>query len=196
MSAFTPILENEEQLAVNSKMPTHHHTRRYDSFATLSTETNTWTSSSSSQQSEDSVGNDKLQNNLSVEEDSILSSVHSRQSSYSDISCDGAGYYNRYSRHEWRSRRDDACSFIEDNLFTMHNFKVVISGVLWFACYMFMGLFGGTVAYLHFQRKDGDVPEPLPDFGYDAIPVSTHSGVEFDTSDLMFISHAIIIYVV
>lgn len=67
------------------------------------------------------------------------------------------------------------CTFIENSIMTMHNFKVVISGVLWFVCYMCMGLFGGTVAYLHFQRKDSDVPEPLPDFGYDAIPVSSRA---------------------
>ena len=65
-----------------------------------------------------------------------------------------------------------ARNFILKSVLTMNNFKVVLSFGYWFASYMIMGIFGGSVAYLHFQRKDMDVPDPLPDFGYEAIPVS------------------------
>lgn len=92
--------------------------------------------------------------------------------SFSDISSDGggAGYYSRYARHRNKSRT--ARNFILKSVLTMNNFKVVLSFGYWFVSYMIMGIFGGSVAYLHFQRKDMDVPDPLPDFGYEAIPVS------------------------
>lgn len=142
--------------------------RRYGSFATLSTETNTLCTSSSSDDTEDAKC--KIHNNFNIDEDVSYSPGHSRESSYSDISSDG--YYDRLYRHSTRSRKGSACTFIENSLCTTHNFKVVISAALWFICYMIMGLLGGTVAYMHFQRKAGSVPDPLPDFGYDAIPVS------------------------
>jgi hypothetical protein len=41
-----------------------------------------------------------------------------------------------------------------------------------------MGVFGGSVAYLHFERSDKSVPDPLPDFGYDLIPVSKSANLE------------------
>ena len=42
-----------------------------------------------------------------------------------------------------------------------------------------MGVFGGSVAYLHFERSDKSVPDPLPDFGYDVIPVSEPANLIF-----------------
>ena len=138
--------------------------------------------------------NNKYHNHLSIDlastdnsgdsssdvENGILSGSggHSRDSSYSDISSDGGGggYYDRFARYNRRS--DDGttpCSFIETYLLTRHNFKVIVSGVLWFISYMIMGVFGGSVAYLHFERRGSSVPDPLPDFGYDVIPVSSLS---------------------
>lgn len=118
------------------------------------------------------------QHHLSVQEnDESMLCAHSRDSSSSDISSDGAGYYNRLTRHANHASARDAsyCSstFVENSLLTRNNIKLVVSGVLWLTCYLFMGLFGGAVAYMHFQRvSQGDTPEPLPDFGYDIIPVS------------------------
>ena len=184
MSSFNPILEDEEHIS-KSKIPIQQPTRdaamselskysnksRYGSFATLSTETNTWCASSSSDDTDDAKF--KILNNFNIDENGSCSAGHSRESSYSDISSDG--YYDRLYRHNTRPRRGIACTFIENSLCTIHNFKVLISAILWFICYMFMGLFGGTVAYMHFQRKTGSIPDPLPDFGYDAIPVSLQS---------------------
>ncbi len=48
--------------------------------------------------------------------------------------------------------------------------KLLLSFIIWFSCYMVMGVIGGTLAFMHFPRTDSDAPEPLPDFGYDAIP--------------------------
>lgn len=47
--------------------------------------------------------------------------------------------------------------------------KVLLSFTLWITSYMFMAIFGGTVAFLHFPRTDLPQPDPLPDFGYDVI---------------------------
>ena len=96
---------------------------------------------------------------------------HSRDSSYSDLSADGgAGYYDRYARH-FRRTDYNIRSYVT-NMLTINNFKVIFSGICWWTCYMIMGVFGGSVAYLHFERSDRDIPDPLPDFGYDVIPVS------------------------
>ncbi|KAL7514635.1 hypothetical protein ACHAXN_011967 [Cyclotella atomus] len=205
-ATFRPILEDEEHTILhNADAASKSHpgisksasNRKYGSFSTMLTETNTW--SSCSQQSsavDDSYSvNDNICNNYLGIDDHKLSPSHSRDSSYSDISSDG--YYDKFARREWRSQRNSLCTFIENSLMTMHNFKVVVSGLLWFICYMIMGLFGGTVAYLHFQRKDSDVPQPLPDFGYDAIPYYCpniphipHSNVQ---SVVLFILYTIIV---
>ena len=97
--------------------------------------------------------------------------IRSADSSFSDISSDdGGGYYSRYARHRNKSR--NARYFFHNSVFTVNNFKVVLSFAAWFVSYMIMGVFGGSVAYMHFERSDRDVPDPLPDFGYDRIPVS------------------------
>ena len=156
-----------------NKNAQHRQQRGYGSTSTFSTEYNT---SSSSSSSASSTQDDRNQfQYLSLDLTSIDSSeecraLHSRESSYSDISTDGAGYYNRYARH--RQRTYDACHFIENYMFTMNNFKVIFSFICWYGCYMIMGVFGGSVAYMHFERSDSTVPDPLPDFGYDVIPVS------------------------
>ena len=159
-----------------NKNAQHRQQRRYGSTSTFSTEYNT---SSSSSSSASSTQDDRNQfQHLSLDLTSIDNSdsseecraLHSRESSYSDISTDGAGYYNRYARH--RQRTYDACHFIENYMFTMNNFKVIFSFICWYGCYMIMGVFGGSVAYMHFERSDSTIPDPLPDFGYDVIPVS------------------------
>lgn len=48
--------------------------------------------------------------------------------------------------------------------------KLILSFILWLSCYMIMGIFGGSLAFMHFPRSDSYYAEPLPDFGYDAIP--------------------------
>lgn len=155
--------------------------RRYGSTETISTgviTSSSTSSSSSSQESSSSQSNENgkvgslcldltsIDNNASNEDSSLLPG-HSRESSYSDISDEG-GYYDRYDRHRQRSR--DTRYFIENYFFTRNNFKVFFSVTLWFSSYMIMGIFGGAVAYLHFERSDASVPDPLPDFGYDVIP--------------------------
>ena len=171
------------KVAINNNAQ-HRQQRRYGSTSTFSTEYNTSSSSSSSSASstqDDIIAshNDRNQfQHLSLDLTSIDNSdsseertaLHSRESSYSDISTDGAGYYNRYARH--RQRTYDACHFIENYMFTMNNFKVIFSFICWYGCYMIMGVFGGSVAYMHFERSDSTNPDPLPDFGYEVIPVS------------------------
>ncbi|KAL7541996.1 hypothetical protein ACHAXR_011660 [Thalassiosira sp. AJA248-18] len=167
------------------------------------------TSSSSSSSQESSLSQSNANNkfhNLSLDlasidnsdssEDGMLLPGHSRESSYSDISSDGGGgYYDRFARH--RQRSVDAWYLIENYLLTRHNFKVVISFLFWFISYMIMGVFGGSVAFLHFERRDKDVPDPLPDFGYDIIPYYCptiqhvpHSNVQ---SVVLFILYALIL---
>ena len=195
-------LNNEEDqqllLAHYSKaspLNNHHADIRYGSFATISTFSNITDIASSPSSSALSVVTDVRNDDndtilykqkqqqlrhLSVEEndESILYANHSRDSSsYSDISSDGAGYHHisslRDDNHTAASYSYCLFAFIENSLLTKNNCKVVVSGVLWLTCYMFMGLFGGAVAYMHFERaSQGDIPEPLPDFGYDFIPVS------------------------
>ena len=118
--------------------------------------------------------NTEISNLLTSNKERMMMQHHrsTDSSSFSDISSDGggAGYYSRYARHRNKSRT--ARNFILKSVLTMNNFKVVLSFGYWFVSYMIMGIFGGSVAYLHFQRKDMDVPDPLPDFGYEAIPVS------------------------
>ena len=188
-------------LGITKSSNGNRRTRTYGSLGTLDTETYITSSSSSSQESSTDTddntmngNNNKYHNHLSIDlastdnsgdsssdvENGILSGSggHSRDSSYSDISSDGGGggYYDRFARYNRRS--DDGttpCSFIETYLLTRHNFKVIVSGVLWFISYMIMGVFGGSVAYLHFERRGSSVPDPLPDFGYDVIPVSSLS---------------------
>jgi hypothetical protein len=48
--------------------------------------------------------------------------------------------------------------------------KLLLSFVIWFICYMIMGTVGGTLAFMHFPRTASNRTEPLPDFGYAAIP--------------------------
>jgi hypothetical protein len=111
----------------------------------------------------------------STEISNLLSSkqrTRSTDSSFSDISSDGGGgYYSRYARHRNKSR-NNARYFILNSVLTVNNFKVVLSFASWFVSYMIMGVFGGSVAFLHFERREESVPDPLPDFGYDVIPVS------------------------
>jgi len=159
---------------------------RYGSAGTVSTEAYTASSSSSSsQESSSSPSNANSYQHLSLDlatfdnsdssEDSrLLPGQHSRDSSYSysDISSDGGGggFYDRLARHHRNHRSHGACYFIGNSVFTRQNFKVAVSFALWFISYMIMGVFGGSVAYLHFERSDRNVPDPLPDYGYDIIP--------------------------
>lgn len=153
--------------AVNSRF-------RYGSTETMSTEL--FTASSSSSLSQESLitppdhGLSLDLTSIDVSEDRVLLTTtgHSRGSSYSDISEEG-GYYDRAARHGQRAK--EACNIIEST-FTLSNFKLIFSIIIWFVSYMIMGMFGGTVAYMHFKRSDWDVPDPLPDYGYDVIPVS------------------------
>jgi len=49
--------------------------------------------------------------------------------------------------------------------------RTVFSSMIWFSCYMLMGVFGGAVAYSRFPRFTGYVnPQALSDIGYDIIP--------------------------
>ena len=155
---------------------------RYGSTGTFSTEYATSSSSSSSSNSsQDNDNNNRNQfQHLSLDLTSIDNSAgeeqqqnHSRDSSYSDISVDGGGgYYDRYARHRHNNSRRGTIEYFLENILIMNNFKVIFSGICWFTCYMIMGVFGGSVAYLHFERTDSPVTDPLPDFGYDIIPVS------------------------
>ena len=155
---------------------------RYGSTGTFSTEYATSSSSSSSSNSsQDNDNNNRNQfQHLSLDLTSIDNSAgeeqqqnHSRDSSYSDISVDGGGgYYDRYARHRHNNSRRGTIEYFLENILIMNNFKVLFSGVCWFTSYMIMGVFGGSVAYLHFERTDSPVTDPLPDFGYDIIPVS------------------------
>mmetsp|Transcript_10837 Transcript_10837/g.18491 ORF Transcript_10837/g.18491 Transcript_10837/m.18491 type:complete len:405 (-) Transcript_10837:122-1336(-) len=153
--------------------------RVYGSTHTLTTiSTDTYTPSSSSASSSDNCNNNALQmhhmrldmspdENNSTGSDStdmsnLLSSKQRTDSSFSDISCDdGGGYY---------SQSKNARYFFHNSVFTVNNFKVVLSFAAWFVSYMIMGVFGGSVAYMHFERSNRDVPDPLPDFGYEVIP--------------------------
>ena len=165
--------------AARNTRPLGRH-RQYGSTGTISTELNSVSSSSSSSHESSTIQPDLPVHSLSLDlsiasnEDRLISLTgHSRESSYSysDISEEG-GYYDRAARHRHRSRK--TCNnFFETTLLTPNNFKLVISVSVWFMSYMIMGILGGSVAYMHFQRSDRDVPDPLPDFGYDVIPVST-----------------------
>ena len=155
---------------------------RYGSTGTFSTEYATSSSSSSSSNSsQDNNNNNRNQfQHLSLDLTSIDNNAgeeqqqnHSRDSSYSDISVDGGGgYYDRYARYRHNNSRRGTIEYFLENILIMNNFKVLFSGICWFTCYMIMGVFGGSVAYLHFERTDSPVTDPLPDFGYDIIPVS------------------------
>ena len=154
---------------------------QYGSTETISTEVNTQSSLSSSLSSQESSKNPpdlpvhslSLDLSIASSEDLVLLTGRSRVSSYtySDISEEG-GYYDRAARHRHRSRK--ACHILlETSLFSLNNLKLFISVSVWFVSYMIMGIFGGSVAYMHFQRSDRDIPDPLPDFGYELVPVST-----------------------
>mmetsp|Transcript_19432 Transcript_19432/g.43182 ORF Transcript_19432/g.43182 Transcript_19432/m.43182 type:complete len:467 (-) Transcript_19432:141-1541(-) len=69
-----------------------------------------------------------------------------------------------------KRRASSTALYIENSFLTLSNLKVALSFVLWWLCYMFMGIFGGSVAYMHFPRTSRDSPAQLPDFGYDVIP--------------------------
>lgn len=163
--------------------------RVYGSTHTLTTvSTDTYTPSASSASSSDNFNNNVLQmhrmtlgmspmdeNNSTCSDrtdtSNLLPTKQRADSSVSDISSDdGGGYYSRYARH--RIKSNNARNILHYSVFTVHNFKVVLSFAAWFVSYMIMGVFGGSVAYMHFERSDRDVPDPLPDFGYDRIPVS------------------------
>lgn len=111
----------------------------------------------------------------SSKESALVPARHSRDSSTcSDLSAsdeDGHySYYDLYYRHLRESRRRGQCNFIDKHIITRNNFKVVVSAGLWFICYMIMGILGGSVAYMHFQRSDSRTTDPLPDYAYDVIP--------------------------
>ena len=107
----------------------------------------------------------------STDMSNLLSSKQRTDSSFSDISSDdGGGYYSRYARHQNKSK--NARYFFHNSVLTVNNFKVLLSFAAWFVSYMIMGVFGGSVAYMHFERSNRDMPDPLPDFGYEVIPVS------------------------
>lgn len=193
----TPSMDREEHHQngdacgdLHSSMPgasKASNSRRYGSTGTISTEL--YTTSSSSTVSSTSRSNDNqyqhhrlrldlasIDNGDSDGEESTLLPTnyghHSRESSYSDIS-DGGNYSDRFARYRQRSREGGGCSeFFGNSVLTVNNFKVALSFASWFVSYMIMGVFGGTVAYMHFERSDSSVPDPLPDFGYDVIPVS------------------------
>jgi hypothetical protein len=163
-------------LKCSSRTHEQHAFERYGSTGTFSTEYIT-SSSSSSSEDEKSTSETSLKHNNN-------GGAHSRESSYSDFSSDGgAGYYDRYARH----RQNESSNYFQRYLVNMplHNLKVLFSAMLWYTCYMIMGIFGGSVAYLHFERSDKDVPDPLPDFGYDLIPVSAF----FFSQQCFFIIH-------
>lgn len=160
--------------------PLGRQRQQYGSTGTISTELNTLSSSSSTSLSQESstiqpgltVHGLSLDLSLASSEDSVVGTGHSRiSSSFSDISDEG-GYCDRAARHRHRSRANACNNFFETTLFTVNNFKLIISVTIWFISYMIMGIFGGSVAYMHFQRSNRDIPDPLPDFGYDVIPVS------------------------
>lgn len=150
----------------------------YGSTGTMSTYLHSFSSSSPESSTTDSSENNnsnshnkihRLGIDLNAIEDSDESSaVISINSTYSDISSDGGGYYNRFARHRQQLLHRSSKYFF----LTANNFKVALSLVLWFLCYMIMGVLGGSVAYMHFPRTDADIPKTLPDFGYDIIPVS------------------------
>ncbi|KAL7459649.1 hypothetical protein ACHAWC_011536 [Mediolabrus comicus] len=148
----------------NNALQMHHLRIDMSSIDNHSTTAGTNSSSDSN--------NTEISNLLTSNKERMMMQHHRSTDSlsFSDISSDGggAGYYSRYARHRNKSRT--ARNFILKSVLTMNNFKVVLSFGYWFVSYMIMGIFGGSVAYLHFQRKDMDVPDPLPDFGYEAIP--------------------------
>mmetsp|Transcript_22713 Transcript_22713/g.47235 ORF Transcript_22713/g.47235 Transcript_22713/m.47235 type:complete len:439 (-) Transcript_22713:34-1350(-) len=179
----------------------------YGSAGTMST----WihSSSSSSSPSSSTEGSSSSENNnpdgndihhvgidLTVIDDGKIScdeecEIISTNSSYSDISSNGGGYYDRYARYQWTQNNN------RYTICTTNNFKVVLSFGMWFVTYMLMGIFGGSVAYMHFPRTDAEIPKTLPDFGYDIIPYSCpriphvpHGNVQ---SCVLFILYSIII---
>jgi hypothetical protein len=161
---------------------------RYGSNRTMSTDLRT-ESSLSSQESSTShpdllnefhclsldLASDDV-NSDSSEESTLLVPLSS-ESSYSDMS-EVDGYYDRLARHNRQRGLKDAWSFVKNSIFTLDNFKLLSSFAIWFTTYMIMGVFGGSVAYMHFERSDRSVPDPLPDFGYDVIPVSNSANHE------------------
>jgi hypothetical protein len=159
---------------------------RYGSAGTISTDLQTASSSLSSSQASSSIQEDLTSvANSDSSEDNLLLPPRSSESSYSDIServFEEDGYHDRLARRQRRSK--DAWSFIKNSIFTLCNFKLVLSFAVWFISYMIMGVFGGSVAYLHFERSDRSVPDPLPDFGYDLIPVSKPANLESFYSSL------------
>lgn len=190
-----------DSVDVSKKMPGSKFYGSTHTLATISTETYTPSAASTSSSSDNctSASDNVLQmhhmrldmssienRNIaagsggSTEASNLLSSSKQRtrstdSSSLSDVSSyggGGGGYYSRYAMYRHYSRTSPARYFIQHCVFTLQNFKVVISFAAWFVSYMIMGVFGGSVAYLHFERSDRDIPEPLPDFGYEIIPVS------------------------
>jgi len=153
---------------------TVHVGGQYGSTGTLSTHIYLESSSSSCSQKSSTSQSSTNTNHVSHIDkiDSskvyILLPRHPRDCSYSNISSDGCDCCNRNTLIHQGSR--GVCYFIENSVLTLHNFKVTLSFVLWFITYMIMGVFGGSVAFLHFERTSKDVPDPLPDFGYDVIP--------------------------
>jgi hypothetical protein len=161
---------------------------RYGSYGTLSTDLHTESSLSSQEASTShpdllnefqcldlDLASDDV-NSDSSEESTLLAPLSS-ESSYSDLS-EVHGYYDRLARHHRQRRSKEAWSFVKNSIFTLDNIKLVSSFTIWFTTYMIMGVFGGSVAFMHFERSDRSVPDPLPDFGYDVIPVSNSANHE------------------
>ena len=157
---------------------------RYGSTGTMSTDLQTASSSSSQASSTSQPYSPNKIHGLGLDLTSVANSDRSEdsglfgrsESPYSDTS-EEEGYYDRLARHRQR-RPKDAWSFIKNSIFKLCNFKLIISCSIWFMSYTIMGVFGGSVAYLHFERSDKSVPDPLPDFGYDLIPVSKSANLE------------------
>ena len=165
-----------------SKMKVYGST---NTLTTASSDTQIVQASSSEYTSADSelqlhmtlVGNDNVDSSSIDVSNGFSSSkkrIRSGDSLFSDISSDdgSSGYYSRITRH-W----NNSCYCYHNSVFTWNNFKVLLSFTAWFVSYMIMGIFGGSVAYMHFERSGRSIPDPLPDFGYDQIPVSVEMNV-------------------
>ena len=120
-------------------------------------------------------------------------SSHDDEPNENDEQCNRRRH-SRLSKLKQRSYK--TAMYIENNYLTLSNFKVAVSFVLWWLCYMFMGIFGGSVAYMHFPRTAKETPAQLPDFGYDIIPYHCpriphvpHGNVQ---SVVLFVLYAII----
>ena len=191
---------------------------RYGSTGTLST-AHLPSSASSSTESSPTFGSasgqqmmDRHRHHLSIEMQSASTTSNNSEETYlissDSLSSSSDGRNDDDDDHNLRTRRRrsrlsrlksrtyQTAMHIENAYLTLSNFKVAVSFVLWWFCYMFMGIFGGAVAYLHFPRTAKETPAALPDFGYDmipyhcpAIPHVPHGNVQ---SVVLFVLYAII----